>query len=266
VIDSDGEQKSVLSILIEQALSANIDEVCVVVWPGDESRYEQAAGKHASRIRFVAQSEPRGYGHAVYSARGFTDDETFLHLVGDHLYVNASGASCASRLVDLAKAERCCVSSVQVTREALLPSFGAVGGRRVPGRNGLYRIETVIEKPTPTEAEQKLVVPGVRAGSYLCFFGMHVLTPSLMDTLGRLLSASADGRVPLSAALAEIGRREQYLALEETNRRFDIGAPYGLLMAQFALALCGRDRTEVLTQVTELLTSRELARAAGSDR
>ena len=39
-------------------------------------------------------------------------------------------------------------------------------------------IDKVIEKPTPTIAEQKLIIPGLRAGHYLCFFGMHVLSPT----------------------------------------------------------------------------------------
>ena len=59
------------------------------------------------------------------------------------------------------------------------------------GSERLYEVETVIEKPTPTEAEQKLVVPGLRAGNYLCFFGMHVLTPSVMEILGRQIEATA---------------------------------------------------------------------------
>ena len=60
----------------------------------------------------------------------------------------------------------------------------------MPGRSGLYRVETVIEKPTPTEAEQRLMVPGLRAGYYLCFFGIHVLTPTVMDILGRMLAGA----------------------------------------------------------------------------
>jgi hypothetical protein len=90
-------------------------------------------------------------------------------------------------LVEVAETEACAVSAVQPTRERLLPMFGAVGGRPIPGRKGLYRVTTVIEKPTPTEAEQRLVVPGMRAGHYLCFFGMHVLTPAVMHLLERLL-------------------------------------------------------------------------------
>ncbi len=262
LIDRDGRQKSVLGILLEQTLAAKVEEVCVVVWPGDQERYAQAAGPHLGRVRFVAQPEPRGYGHAIWCAREFTAGDPFLHLVGDHLYVPVNAKPCAERLVELAEAEACAVSAVQPTPESLLPRFGTVGGRHMPARQGLYRIETVLEKPTPTEAEQRLMVPGMRAGYYLCFFGMHVLTPSVMDLLGRLLEGGR-GPVTLSAALAELARREQYLALEEPDRRYDIGARYGLLTAQLALALSGQDRNEVLAQLLELLAAREMA-AAGS--
>ena len=164
LIDRDGEEKTVLSIIVEQALTAGMEEICVVTWPGDESRYAQAVGKHAGRTRFIAQPMPLGYGDAIYCARAFTGGEPFLHLVGDHLYVSTNAFSCARSLVELAEAEQCAASAVQPTRENLLPNFGAVGGRRVAGRNGVYRVDTVIEKPTPTEAEQRLIVPGLRAG------------------------------------------------------------------------------------------------------
>ncbi len=265
LIDRDGREKSVLGILIEEVLRAGIEEICVVVWPGDEARYAQAAGAHSGRLRFVPQPEPLGYGHAIYCAREFTAGEPFLHLVGDHIYVNASGDGCAARVVQLAEAEACAVSAVQATRENLLPKFGAVGGRRMPSHPGVYRVETVLEKPTPTEAEQRLTAPGLRAGQYLCFFGMHALTPGVMEILGRQLAAEP-ARAGLSTALAELARHEQYLAVEEPQRRYDIGARYGLLIAQLALALCGQDRAEVLSQLVELLAAREMAAAGGSGR
>ena len=254
----DGTEKSVLGILIEQALSANVGEICVVVWPGDETRYAQAAGNVAGAVRFVPQQQPRGYGHALYCAREFIRDEPFLHMVGDHLYISASHP-CVQRLVDLAEAESCSASGVQPTRESLLPRFGAVAGRRMPGRQGLYRVETVIEKPTPTEAEQRLMIPGIRAGYYLCFFGIHVLTPTIMDRLGRMLRSEPKISITLSAALAELARHEQYLAIEDSGRRYDLGARYGLLTAQLALALNGRDRDEVLSNLLEMLAEREVA-------
>lgn len=262
----DGVEKSVLSILIEQVLTANIDEICVVVWPGDESRYAQAAGNLAGSVRFVAQQHPRGYGHAIYCAREFVAGEPFLHMVGDHLYVSAAKPG-VQRLVELAEHESCSVSGVQPTQERLLSHFGAVAGRRLSGQPGVYRVETVIEKPTPTEAEQRLMVPGIRAGYYLCFFGIHVLTPTVMEILGRRLTNEPHSSVTLSSVLAELARHEQYLALEDTGRRYDLGARYGLLTAQLALALNGRDREEVLTHLLELLAERELTNpSAGGER
>lgn len=261
VIDRDGTEKSVLTVLIEEVLSAGIEDICVVVWPGDEARYESAAGQHARRLNFVAQNEARGYGHAIYCAREFTGPDPFLHLVGDHLYVSNGDSTCARNIVELARTESCAVSAVQVTRESHLSRFGAVGGRRIPSRQGLYRVETVVEKPTPTEAEQKLMIPGVRAGYYLCFYGMHVLTPTVMTILGQTLAS--EGRASLSAALKDLSSREQYLAAEQTDRRFDIGDRYGLLLAQFALALNGRDRDEILTNIVDLLAARDIASASG---
>lgn len=263
LIDRDGTPKSVLCIIVEEALRAAVDEICVVVCPGDEAAYAEAVGEHVGRLRFVEQPAPLGYGHAVYCARDFVGDEPFLHLVGDHLYVSPEGRSCAEELVAVAQAEACSVSAVQATRESLLPYYGAVGGRRVPGRRNLYLVEDVIEKPTPTEAEQRLLVPGLRAGHYLCFFGQHVLTPTIMEILGRQVAAAGErGGVTLSGALAELASRERYLALERQGWRYDVGVRYGLLMAQLALVLSGRDRAEVLTQLLELLGQRELAAAA----
>jgi UTP--glucose-1-phosphate uridylyltransferase len=263
LIDRDGDEKTVLEILVEQVLLTRAEEICVVVCPGDEAPYSRAVARHLSHVRFVPQPNPRGYGHAVWCAREFTAGEPFLHLVGDHLYVNADGSAPAGGLIELAEAEECSVSGVQVTRESLLPNFGAVGGRRVPGRDGLYRVETVLEKPTPTEAERKLVVSGMRAGHYLCFFGMHVFTPALMDILDRQLASDPAARISLSGALAELARQEQYLALQESARRYDIGARYGLLTAQLALALNGRDRADVLAQLLELVATQQTAAAAG---
>jgi UTP--glucose-1-phosphate uridylyltransferase len=263
LIIRNGQTKPVLAILIEQVLLANVEEICVVVRPGDEARYERALQLPSGRIRFVPQSEPRGYGHAVWCARDFLNGEPFLHLVGDHLYVNADGTPPAAQLLDVARTEECSVSAVQITREGLLPYFGAVGGRRLPGPQALYRVDTVLEKPTPTEAERKLCVAGLRSGYYLCFFGMHVLTPAVIDLLAKQ-AADSDGPMSLSTALADLAREEQYLALEAGHRRYDIGARYGLLTAQLALALHGPDRAEILAQLVELLATQEAGAGAGA--
>ncbi|MEJ5369790.1 MAG: sugar phosphate nucleotidyltransferase [Bryobacteraceae bacterium] len=252
LIDRDGVERSVLAILLDEAARAGMEEIGVVICPGDADACAAVAGEHAARVRFIEQPEPRGYAHALACARPFVGNEPFLHMVGDHLFVSRDGAGCAARLVAAAEQEDCSISAVQPTREGQLAQFGAVGGQPVPGKPGLYRIDAVLEKPTPTEAEQKIFVPGLRAGHYLCFFGLHVFTPAVMDLVEQLL-AREPGPCPISAALDELARSERYLALEMQDRRYDLGARYGLLHAQLALALAGKDRAEILASLVELL-------------
>lgn len=250
LVDRDGVTKSALAILAEEITHAGISEIAVIVHPGDEGAYAAAVGPLARRMTFIPQDEPLGYGHAVHCAADFTGDSPFLLMVGDHLYTSRVAESCIAQLLAAAAAAKCSVSAVQATHESKLPYYGCIGGRRVPGADRLYEVETVIEKPTPTEAEQKLVVPGLRAGHYLCFFGMHVLTPAVMETLA---IHHAEGPADLSTALAENARRERYLAYQIQGRRHDLDLHYGLLTTQLALALAGKDRDEVLTLLVEQL-------------
>src|ERR1700690_2356462 len=80
LVDRDGHTKTALRIIIEEILSAGIDEICVVICPGDEPAYAAAAGDQARRLRFIEQTSPRGYGHAVFCARQFTAGAPFLLL------------------------------------------------------------------------------------------------------------------------------------------------------------------------------------------
>ena len=257
LVDRDGATKTALQIIIEEILQAGIDEIGIVICPGDQAAFATAAGTHAKRIQFIEQSAPLGYGHAVGCAREFTGKAPFLLLVGDHLYLSGGQKRCAQQLVEIASAENCSVSAVQATHESKLPFYGTVGGRLVAGRKGLFEISEVAEKPTPTEAEQRLIVAGLRAGHYLCFFGMHVLTPQVMEILaGEVANAGQRGGVHLSTALGRLAARERHLACELQGRRYDIGVKYGLLTAQLALALDGQDRDEVLTGLVELLAAR----------
>ena len=252
LIDGDGEEKAVLQILVEEALRAAIKEIAIVVQPGDEDTFAKVVGEYAGKLTFIQQAEPRGYGHALSLTQNFVGDEPFLHLVGDHLYVSANERGCAEHLVRTAEEQGCAISAVQETRENLLPYFGTIGGRCLPGHQDLYEVDAVIEKPTPTLAEQELIVPGIRAGHYLCFFGMHVLTPAVLRILDEQL-ADEGARPSLSEALQQLAQREKFLALVMQDRRYDVGVKYGLLTAQLAVSLNGQDRDEVLTRLLTLL-------------
>jgi UTP--glucose-1-phosphate uridylyltransferase len=80
-----------------------------------------------------------------------------------------------------------------------------------------------------------------------------------------LLADSPKARPSLSSALATLAQREQYLAMIHKGQRFDVGVKYGLFSAQLALAMHGRDRDKVLTEIIQVLASRELSGEAASE-
>ena len=255
VVDRQGNSRTVLGITLDEVVDAGIEEVAIVVRPGQSEPYLSAAGSQASRLIFCEQDAPRGYGDAILRASDFLEEEPFLHLVSDHLYVSRTDKSCASQLIDVAEKYECSVSAIQPTRENEVIHFGTVGGSPLPQVDNVYDVSKVVEKPTPTIAEQELVVAGQRAGYYLCMFGMHVLTPSLMSILRQKLE-STDGAIDLSSSLNELSQAERYHAFEVDGARYDISYKYGLLIAQLAISLSGDDRDLVLTELVNLLAQR----------
>ena len=67
--------------------------------------------------------------------------------------------------------------------------------------------------------------PGLRAGHYLCFFGMHVLTPAVFELLEELVRDDVRelGQIQLTTALDSLARSERYLALETRGCRYNLG-------------------------------------------
>ncbi len=52
--------------------------------------------------------------------------------------------------------------------------------------------------------------------------------------------------------------REQYMAYLLQGTRYNIGVKYGLLIAQLAIGLSGRDRDQILTELLDLIANRPL--------
>lgn len=266
IVDVDGRKRCIAELLCREALGAGIEEIGMVVRPGEGARLRELKALGGYDVRFIEQSKPMGFGHAITSAAGFVASEPFLLFVGDHLFLSHEDRNCAAQLVDVASRECCVTSGLQSTHESQLPYFGVIGGARVHGDDRLFEVADVVEKPTPTVAEQRLVMPGLRHGHYQCFFGMHVLTARVMETLQQLVAKDADvKRVTLSDALAVVAREERCLGYEVNGSRYDLGTRYGLFQAQLALGLAGAEREEFLEVLVNSMASgaREGAFAGG---
>ncbi len=287
--DKDGQNKPLIQIIGEEAIHSGIQELCIVCAPGDQSRYEaqfnalrenfsghvhhalkcSSAPKQTedfiSRITFREQKEPLGYGHAVCCAKDFIGSSPFLLLLSDHLYVSHHPElACAQQLIRLYETQNCPVSSVNPVHEHLVHRYGTLTGQNVKGLQKVYQINKILEKPSISKAELELHTTGMRAGYYLCFFGMHILTPGLMEILEtNIQDEKADDRYGLTPALNKYAQSEKYLALEVEGSRYDISGPLGMLKAQIALGLAGQQRDIILSTISEILAEDGYKRGSG---
>ncbi|MEM8524814.1 MAG: sugar phosphate nucleotidyltransferase [Bacteroidota bacterium] len=276
--DSDGVHKPILQIIAEEAFESGIEDICLICAPGDEARYKQAfttlrenlsnaysgidwAKQQAEKIdflmnhlTFVVQAETLGYGHAVHCAKSFADGEPFLLLLGDHLYLSNQEQRCAKQLLNLASEMDCSVSAVNATPEYLIRQYGTLTGTHLGGQKGVYEIETIIEKPSISQAELHLMTAGLKAAHYLCFFGMHVLEADIFDLLERQMESATKGEdIPLTPALQALANTRKYLAMQMEGRRFNLGTHYGWLEAQIAFGLQSESSEELLAGIVNEL-------------
>ena len=288
VIDIDGINKPIIQIIAEEALQSGIEEICIVCADGDEERYLEsfqtlyktslkiyqqstwAASQAQSiknildRLTFVVQPEPMGYGHAVYQAKNFVQNDPFLLLHGDYISISSlSKKRCSKQIIDLAVEEECSVCAVNPTIEHQISKYGTLTGRNYKAYKSVYRIEKIIEKPSISRAELELKTAGLRAGYYLCFFGMYVFQPILFDLLAEEIQANSGHEssghansgmnIMFTPVQQKLALNEKYLALEIQGRRYDTSKMYGLLQAQIALGLAGQMRDEVMTSLLQTL-------------
>jgi UTP--glucose-1-phosphate uridylyltransferase len=281
LVDRDGLTKPVVQIIAEEAFEAGIEQICIVVSPGDEQQARQHfraiaqdvlpafAGKEwalreseklasmEQALTFAVQRTPEGFGHAVYQSRDFVGDEPFLLLLGDHIYINQHGYRCARQLMDaynVAGADA--VSAVKRTPASLLHLFGTIRGVPVENSEQLYSVAAIEEKPAVDYAAKHLVTRGLPPGEFLCHFGMHVFPAAIFDCLEHLIrnDVRSRGEIQLTTAQQLLRNRvHNYYCCELSGERYDTGIPFGLMEAQLGLALAGIYRQEIVESVARLL-------------
>jgi UTP--glucose-1-phosphate uridylyltransferase len=248
----EGLSKQTAALHIEELIAAGIEQTALIIRPGTAPLFQELMAHFGSAIVLIEQSEPRGFGHALLCAEQWIDGQPFVLQLCDHVFITYAATSCTRQLIEVAHVEKCAVSGVQSTSESQLPYFGVIGGHRLKGQEGLFAVDCVFEKPTPTVAEERCLVSGMRQGTYLGFFGVHALTPGIFRYLKEQQAQLPEGQLlGLSESLASLLCHERYLALEVRGHRVDLESPFGILRAQLSLALHGTRRAEVLRLILE---------------
>lgn len=252
VVGPDGIARALFHYHLLELEAAGIEEICIIVQPGEDEmvnaylrgpdaaylkrlekypellREAEQMRNFAKRITFAVQSQQEGYGHAVFQTRDFANGEMVLLGLGDHLF-RGKPVSPYRELADMANVSQGkSVSAVNRISAGELKGYGTIAGRRLAVNPRLIDVSLIIEKPAIAVAEEKLQVENLPAGTWLGWFGLHLLAPSIYDILGEMIRDNVrdNGEFQLTRAQEIQRQRHGYLALEMLGaQRFDFGVP-----------------------------------------
>lgn len=242
---------AVIELVVAEMAASGIERVVVVVGPGKEAiesyfrpslrieaRLEAESRTHElellrrperlAQVRAVAQTEPRGNGHAVLMAQGLVGAEPFAMLWGDDIMLGTEPA-----VAQLIKARErlgggSVVGCIRVPRSDTA-RYGIVAGTKVD--EDTTRVLAMVEKPKPQDAPSDLAsVHG------------YVLEPEVFEVLASL-PPGRNGEIWLTDAVSELARQGQPVwAIELKGQRYDTGDKIGYVTA-FLDATLGREDT-----------------------
>ncbi len=253
IIDKHGRAKAVILSIVEEAVSAGIEEIGIVVQPSDRNLFEdffKAAPKPelfqklslqnqeysqylqelGSKITILTQEKQEGYGHAVYCAKTWVKDEPFLLMLGDHIYSSNIEKSCSSQVLDIYEKVNRSVIGLTVMTAKTIHKSGCITGTWQE-ENSILSVTQIYEKPTAEYARQHLRVAGMAEDTFLGVFGLYVLTPKIFDYLEEHIKNNVreKGEFQLTSCLDKLCQAEGMIGCTVQGKCFDIGIPEAYL-------------------------------------
>lgn len=250
ILDNDGLLKPALLIMLEMLFASGIEDVCLIIGEEDkpefdkffsplseENRsklsqekrdYEDKILEMRNHISFVFQRERLGFGHAVWLAKSFTENEPVLLLLGDFLYKSNSDISCSKQIIEAFKETGKTLVSVNEIPLNQVVHYGIVHGVWNNDNEKLMTVDSMVEKPIDDYAKEYLGVKN-KSGSdkYYATFGQYILTPEVFDELDSEISGNPTegNEYGLTSALDNVRKKNGLIAFVPDGKSFDIGLP-----------------------------------------
>jgi UTP--glucose-1-phosphate uridylyltransferase len=165
----------------------------------------------------VRQREMKGLGHAILTGRSLIGNEPFGVLLSDDLCLNDDGAGVLAQMAKLYNQFRCSIVAIQEVPMDEVHKYGVIAGESL--KDGIYRVDDMVEKPDPAEAPSNLAI-----------IGRYILTPDIFEIIEET-PPGANGEIQLTDALQIQARRGCVMAYKFQGRRFDCGSVPGFVEA-----------------------------------
>jgi len=177
-------------------------------------------------VSYVRQKEALGLGHAVLRAKDIVGSEPFAVVLSDD--VIESETPCLRQLLDVYEFYGSSVLALMEVPGDAISAYGVVDAEPVShngGRDRLFRIRNMVEKPKPQDAPSNLAI-----------IGRYVLTPEIFHSIESIEPGSG-GEIQLTDALKHLLRSRPIYGYKFEGKRYDAGDKLGFLMATVEFAL-----------------------------
>jgi len=177
-------------------------------------------------VAYVRQKEALGLGHAVLRAKDIVGSEPFAVVLSDD--VIESETPCLRQLLDVYEFYGSSVLALMEVPGDAISAYGVVDAEPVShngGRDRLFRIRNMVEKPKPQDAP-----------SHLAIIGRYVLTPEIFHSIESIEPGSG-GEIQLTDALKHLLRSRPIYGFKFEGKRYDAGDKLGFLTATVEFAL-----------------------------
>lgn len=252
--------KPTIQYIVEEAKASGIEDIIIVTGKGKRAiedhfdhslELEETLEKQGKfdllekvqkssniDIHYIRQKEPKGLGHAVWSARKFIGNEPFAVLLGDDI-VEAETPG-LKQLINQFEERQRSIIGVQTVPDGETDRYGIIDPAGKDGR--LYKVKTFIEKPALGDEPSNLAI-----------MGRYVLTPEIMDLLGDQ-EIGTGNEIQLTDAIQRLNEKESVFAYDFEGRRYDVGEIEGYLKTQIEMSLNHEDiRKDLLPFLEELI-------------
>ena len=231
--------KPLLQYGVEEAINAGIDTMAIVTGRGKRSiedhfdiSYElehqikgTAKEHYLTEIRdvitkctfsYTRQIEMKGLGHAILTGQTLIGNEPFAVILADDLCDN-DGAGVLKQMSELYAKYQCSIVAIEEVPKEDTNKYGVIAGTEI--EDGVYKIDTMVEKPDPKDAPSNLAI-----------IGRYILTPDIFDIL-QITKPGKGGEIQITDALLEQAKVGKVIAFKFKGKRFDCGSVDGFVEA-----------------------------------
>ena len=178
---------------------------------------------HASEqcdFTYIEQQQMLGLGHAIYTGKSLIGNEPFAVILPDDLCTN-DGDSVLTQMTRLYEQyPNCCIVAIEEVPMTEVDKYGVIDGELLEGLTNVYRVNSMVEKPSTAEAPTNLAI-----------IGRYILTPEIFDVLENT-APDKNGEIQLTDALMKLAKKGEVIAYKFQGKRFDCGSVEGVSFSE----------------------------------